>query len=208
MDRIARKTATLSIVIFASLALAVSCSQALELRDFVEQRVIAAKTPGSPQIVVAQGATEIASGGSIAIGSAVSLTSKELEFTISNPGTASLSLTGTPLVAITGTNQAEFSVAIAPSATVAVDGNTTFTLRFSPTSTGDKEITLTITNNTAVNPDFSFKVTASASAVPTYLLTITNDSNGTLKALPRYRMPIPIPSHRRSVPKLWMSPLR
>ncbi len=65
MDRITPKAhpaATLSAVLVASLVLAVSCSQPLELRDLVEQRVIVATTPPVPDAQNPTGSVSIASG--------------------------------------------------------------------------------------------------------------------------------------------------
>ena len=87
--------------------------------------------------------TPIASGGSQAfvtlLGAPTSLT-----FTLNNPGTASLTGLG---VTVDGTNAGDFSVTAAPSASAAAGGNTTFTIQFTPTVSGNKAAALHIANS-------------------------------------------------------------
>ena len=58
-------------------------------------------------------------------------------FTIQNTGNAALTLSGTPLVEITGENAADFTVTAQPSSsTVAAGGSLTFTVQFDPSGAG------------------------------------------------------------------------
>jgi archaellum component FlaG (FlaF/FlaG flagellin family) len=69
-------------------------------------------------------------------------------FTIRNDGQADLHLTGTPRVAISGPNSADFSVTTQPSASISPWGNSSnFQITFSPTGAGLRQATVTITNN-------------------------------------------------------------
>ncbi len=77
-------------------------------------------------------------------------------FTIDNTGTADLTLT-TPLT-ISGTNADQFSIQSQPSSPVAASGNTTFTMRFSPTSTGIKTATISIANNDSDENPYTFTI--------------------------------------------------
>ncbi len=70
-------------------------------------------------------------------------------FTIQNTGAGALNLTGTPQVALTGLNTADFTVTEQPAATVAAGGSTTFKIAFSPFSTGLRTATVRIVNNDA-----------------------------------------------------------
>jgi len=101
-------------------------------------------------------------------------------FTIKNKGRAELTLT-TPL-AIGGTDVSQFSVQAQPASSVTPSGSTNFTVRFSPTSTGDKTATIAIANNdsdenpynitlngTGINPnDYSDAPSSFGSASHTY----------------------------------------
>jgi hypothetical protein len=82
--------------------------------------------------------------GSTPVGTPISKT-----FTIENLGSGNLNLTGgSPYVAISGANAADFSV-ITPYATtpISASGSTTFTIRFNPSATGTRNAILTIANN-------------------------------------------------------------
>lgn len=74
-------------------------------------------------------------------------------FTISNPGGGNpvLNLTGSPLVDVTG-DTTEFTVTVQPTTPVARGGSTTFTVEFAPSSTGEKNAWLVITNDDATAP--------------------------------------------------------
>lgn len=90
-------------------------------------------------------------------------------FTIENKGTQNLILSGNPLVQITGTNAAEFSVTSNPQSTIAAGGSTTFQIKFDPSSTGTKTATVSIPNNDSDENPYTFAIqgtgTASATAV-------------------------------------------
>lgn len=118
-----------------------------------------------PEINVKQGSTSIASSGTYSgiadtrIGSISALTT----FTIENTGTATLNLSGSPRVVISGTDALRFSVSSQPSATVAASGTSTFNVIFSPTTTGTKTATLTIANNDS--DEGSYVINLSANGV-------------------------------------------
>ena len=68
-------------------------------------------------------------------------------FTIENLGNASLTLSGNPLVNVTGTNASDFTVTTAPSSSVVATGSTTFQITFDPSVGGTRTATLSIANN-------------------------------------------------------------
>ncbi|OYQ38086.1 hypothetical protein CHU92_06620 [Flavobacterium cyanobacteriorum] len=123
-------------------------------------------TTAQPEIDITQGATAIATAGTYAFGSqVVSTSSSAITFTISNTGVAPLSLSGTPKVAISGTNVSEFSVnESATSATVAASGTTTFTVTFAPTSLGSKSAQLSIANNDSNENPYIINLTGTGTA--------------------------------------------
>lgn len=90
-------------------------------------------------------------------------------FTIENKGTQNLSLTGNPVIQITGTAASDFSVISNPSATIAAGGSTTFHVKFDPSGTGTKSATISIANNDADENPYTFAIqgtgAAAASAV-------------------------------------------
>lgn len=110
--------------------------------------------------------TNLNSGGSRAFGSVNVGSSADLVFTIRNTGTAALGLTGTPKVAVGGSNPADFIVAEQPATAVAASGSSTFTARFAPSSGGSKTALLTITSDDPDHGTFTISLTGTAIPVP------------------------------------------
>lgn len=79
-------------------------------------------------------------------------------FTIENKGTQNLTLSGNPVIQITGTNASEFSIVANPSTTIAASGSTTFQIKFDPSSTGTKTATISIPNNDADENPYTFAI--------------------------------------------------
>ena len=119
----------------------------------------------APEINVVGGATNIADGGSLLFGSAKQGETLDITFTVQNLGTANLTLTGTPKVAITGTNASLFTIkdGIYPSSPIAASGSSTFTVTFAPSATdtaGTKTATISISNDDTDENTYSFTITA------------------------------------------------
>lgn len=115
------------------------------------------------------GSVNIADGsGSFDFGSQVeNVAGSAIQFRIQNLGTASLSLSGTPVVDITGTNADQFEVTVQPSSTsVASSGNTTFSVRFVPTSTGAKTASISIANDDSDENPYNFTITGTGTPTP------------------------------------------
>ena len=87
-------------------------------------------------------------------------------FTIQNTGTGALTLSGTPLVAISGANAADFTVTVQPAASVAAAGSTTFSVTFDPSAAGTRTATLTIANNDANENPYNFAIQGTGTTAP------------------------------------------
>jgi len=88
-------------------------------------------------------------------------------FTIQNTGTGALTLSGAPLVALSGTNAADFAVTVLPvSPVAAATGNTTFQVRFDPSAAGTRTATLTIANNDANESPYDFTIQGTGATTP------------------------------------------
>ena len=118
-------------------------------------------TPGQPEIAVEQSAVDIPDGGSKAFGAIMAGSSKDLVFTLKNTGSASLTLNGTPKVILGGIDAALFTIVAQPSSPVASAGQTTFTVRFTPTSAGARTASLSIANNDSSENPFDINLTGS-----------------------------------------------
>lgn len=85
---------------------------------------------------------------------------KEVTFTIVNNGGTSISLTGSPRVAITGANASEFVVSAQPVSTVAAgSSNITFKITFTPSSIEAKSATVSIINSSTDYNPYTFGLT-------------------------------------------------
>jgi hypothetical protein len=108
----------------------------------------------APEINIKQSTTSYASASTYAFVNQVSGTSSSATtFTIENTGNATLNLSGSPIVAISG-NTSEFTVdQTSTASTVATSGSTTFTVTFNPTSTGAKSAAISIANDDATGSE-------------------------------------------------------
>jgi hypothetical protein len=113
-----------------------------------------------PMINVKQGTTMIPNGaGSYSFGSVSMGSNGTATFTIQNTGTGNLNLTGSPKVQISGADASNFSVTTQPTSPVALNGSTTFTVKYTPAETGAKTATVTINSDDNDNNPFSFTIT-------------------------------------------------
>ncbi|MEM7182666.1 MAG: choice-of-anchor D domain-containing protein [Spirochaetota bacterium] len=125
---------------------------------------------GTSEINVKQGSASIVNGGSYDFGSIYqSVSTTAVTFTIENLGAGNLNLSGSPKVAVSGTNSGDFVVNETSTSTpVIASGTTTFTIIFTPSATGVRSATLTIANNDADEGSYTVSLsgTGTASSVP------------------------------------------
>jgi hypothetical protein len=114
-----------------------------------------------PEIDIDQGGTPIADGGSYIFADTTansSLAFTDVVFTIVNSGAGILNLEGVPKVNISGINMDQFLIQSQPTSPVAPSDNTTFTVRFQPTSGGSKNAVITIENNDPNKDPYNFSI--------------------------------------------------
>jgi hypothetical protein len=134
-----------------------------------------------PEINIKQASTNYLSASTYAFGNQLSGTSSStITFTIENLGTAILNLTGTPKIALSGTNASEFTIdETATSAAVAVSGSTTFTITFSPTSQGAKTAAISIANDDATGSENPYVINLTGTGTVSAASDIANTSGYT-----------------------------
>lgn len=115
-----------------------------------------------PDIAISQQGQNIPDGGSSQLTPADVGSSADTTFNITNNGPATLLLTGSPAVALTGADAASFSIITQPSASVASGSSTSFVVRFAPAAGGQKNALITIANNDADETPYQFLVTGEA----------------------------------------------
>jgi uncharacterized repeat protein (TIGR01451 family) len=108
--------------------------------------------------------------GNLAIGQTLTHT-----FTISNSGTVNLTLTSSPRVSITGAAASDFSVVSQATTPIGANATTTFQVRFSPSLSGTRAVSVTIASNDSdVNQyKFTLQGTGLTSLKKIYLPLIT-----------------------------------
>ncbi len=79
-------------------------------------------------------------------------------FTVENLGLAGLTLTGTPLISITGANDNDFIVEQQPIASISTGATTTFQIKFAPRATGKKIAEIRIANNDEDENPYTFTI--------------------------------------------------
>jgi len=114
----------------------------------------------TPEINLKEGVTDIADGGSYDFGSQLLSTDTDVTFTIENLGTIDLTMT-TP-ISIGGADAGQFSIQAQPTSPVAASGSTTFTVRFTPTSTGAKTANISITNDDSDENPYNLTIQGTA----------------------------------------------
>ncbi len=99
-------------------------------------------------------------------------------FTIQNTGYADLNLSGTPKVAVSGTNAADFSVTAQPTSPVAaLSGSITFQITFDPSAGGTRTSDISIINDDSDENPYNFSIQGFGIA-PT-ITTVSVPSNAT-----------------------------
>ena len=118
----------------------------------------------TPEIAVSQNSIDIPNTGSRSFGNVLQGTTADLTFTISNSGAADLTLSGSPLVAVTGPDASAFTITSLPTSPVAASGSTTFTVHFTATTVGTRGAMLTILNEDV--SESTFRIQLSAEVLP------------------------------------------
>jgi len=101
----------------------------------------------SPEIQLQENSVNYESNSSIDFGGILQGTSSTKTISIQNLGTAELTLTSSPSVIITGTDAVMFTITQPSSTTIPAGANITFTVTFTPTSTGSKTASISIAND-------------------------------------------------------------
>lgn len=121
----------------------------------------------APEIVL-EDSVEILHNGSSSMGNVTVGSVRRKTFTIRNRGNANLSLSGSPMVAVSGTHAADFVVSqMPPSSIVGGGGSTTFVVDFTPAAQGSRSAALSIANNDPNGSEAPFVINLTGSgAVP------------------------------------------
>ncbi len=114
----------------------------------------------APEINVRYGSDNLHSGDSYDFGDVMlGPVGSSVSFSVENLGTVDLNLTGTPTVAIIGTDWEMFTVDEQPTSPIAPIGSRTFAITFKPTSVGAKTATVSIANNDSDENPYTFSLT-------------------------------------------------
>lgn len=116
-----------------------------------------------PEMDVLRGVASISDGGTDSIGNQSTGSAATITYTISNTGGAALTLTGSPIVAVSGASNCAATVVLQPPASsVAPSTSATFSVDVTPTATGSFSFTLTIANDDANENPYDWTVIGNA----------------------------------------------
>jgi gliding motility-associated-like protein len=146
------------------------------------------------------GGSSISSGGSYNFGSSdIGTSTPSTTFVIENTGTAgggttgNLTLSGNPLVAISGANAAEFIVDIVSlTPSIGPGGSTNFTIRFNPSGSGTRTATITIVNDDSNEGSYVINLTGTG-ATPVGMYIVGSE----------FVLPKTVETYKVSVPASW-----
>ena len=89
-------------------------------------------------------------------------------FTIENTGSEPLNFSGSPFVAISGTNAGDFTVTTQPvSPVTSLTGTTTFSIEFNPSGSGTRSATISIANDDSDENPYNFNIQGTGMVAPT-----------------------------------------
>lgn len=88
----------------------------------------------------------------------IGATTAPKSYYVENIGLASLNLTGTPRVELTGAHPGDFNVTLQPSATVGSTVTSEFRIEFSPTADGTRTATVSISNSDSDENPYTFDI--------------------------------------------------
>lgn len=117
-------------------------------------------TTSGASAAIANGSSTVSSGnGTLLAGVSTAGNTTSSVFTITNSGNATLALTGSPSVVVTGAGFSQFRVLALPAATVSPGRSTSFSLSFAPITSGTHRATVSIATNAGT---FTFVVEGAA----------------------------------------------
>jgi hypothetical protein len=118
----------------------------------------------APEINVKAASSSVASGGSYNFSTVtVGSSGTAVTFTIENSGTAALTLSGSPIIGISGANASDFTInQTSTTSSVAAAGTTTFTITFTPSAAGARQATISITNSDGNENPYTISLSGTA----------------------------------------------
>lgn len=137
---------------------------------------------GPPEIDVTGNGTSISDGdttptennhtdfSSVTVGSSIVRT-----FAIANNGDGDLTLGGSSPVAVSGTHTSDFVVTVLPSTLISARGSTSFQVTFTPSETGSRTATLSISNNDSDEDPYNFSIAGTGLEIPNSPPIATDD---------------------------------
>ncbi|MCX6096850.1 MAG: choice-of-anchor D domain-containing protein, partial [Candidatus Bipolaricaulota bacterium] len=144
----------------AILALALLGCSDLNLKGFVEQKVLEYDLSQNPRPILAlkDGATTIAANGTVTMPNTIFGDPGPKALTIQNQGNLPLTLSGPPYVSVTGgAGAAAYSVVQPAQSTIPAGGSTTFNVVFTPPAADlDYAATLVVNSNDPANGAYGF----------------------------------------------------
>ncbi len=129
-------------------------------------------TLAAPKIAITQNTVNVPNGETFPFGEQNTDSQTDITFAIENQGTMPLTLTGDPVIKLSGTDMDQFSVEQEPAVTIGAGEQSTYVIRFAPTSEGEKTAMISIENSDSTADPYEITLTGTGveEIEPTYIL--------------------------------------
>lgn len=134
-----------------------------------------------PEINVQVNGVDVNSGGTRDVGTTSATINVPVN--IQNTGSNTLTLSGSPLIAVSGANAADFQVTTPPASSIPALNNSIATVRFSPSANGLRTATLTIANNDSDENPYTINLQGTGSGITSGLPFTEDFNSGTASPL-------------------------
>lgn len=153
-----------------------------ETATVTSSTTVTPSTTTTPAISVTVNNVSFANGSTYDFGTlSIHSASTALSIQISNTGTGSLTLSGSPIISNSGTNSSDFSITTTNlNSEISAGGSSSFSVVFTASANGSRTTTLTIASNDTSTPSFTIVLTGTGSIQPSMAVSYsgTDLANG------------------------------
>lgn len=133
-------------------------------------------------VIIADGDTTPSGSDHTAFGTVNTGTSVTRVFSVANTGNASLTLTGSPRVSLSGGDTSSFQVTVNPASPMAAGASSSFTIRYAPASAGSHTAVVSIQSNDSSTSPYTFTLSGTGQAL------LVDDHGNTRKTATRINL--------------------
>ena len=124
-------------------------------------------TTSNPNLTVLAGTTAVPNNSTYNFNNVLSTSSATTTFTLQNLGFNTLTFSGSPVISISGTNSAAFTITQPTATSLSNNATTPFTIKFTPGGLGLKTATITIASNDPLQNPYTIILNGTGTATAT-----------------------------------------